>query len=136
MPVLARTPPLPFSTNQATALKPRVYPLGADQPEAAIGLSERIDFYVRKVDPSFAERCQHFDWALEKIGAELLVCQNLSDDQLHSSLRHDSHTLGRGPVRRSMSSGALRHGRFLSNAAAAIPLARNGLNSLIPFSQP
>jgi len=35
-----------------------------------------------------------------------------------------------------MSSGALRHGPFKSNAAAAIPLARNGLNSRIPSRNP
>jgi hypothetical protein len=136
MPLLATTPSVPFSANQATALKPRVYPLGPDQPEAAIRLSERVDFDVRKIDPSVAERCQRFEWVLEKIGAELLVRQNLSDDQLHGSLRHDSHAFGRGPVRRSMSSGVLRHTRFLSNVAAALRRSKNGLNSLIPFSQP
>ena len=67
MPLLARTPSLPFSTNQATALKPRVDPLGPDQPEAAICLGKRIDFYERKVDPLVAKRCQRFEWALEKI---------------------------------------------------------------------
>ena len=45
-PLLARTPSLPFSANQATALKPRVYPLGTDQPEAALGLSEETDALV------------------------------------------------------------------------------------------
>jgi hypothetical protein len=34
-----------------SALKPRVYPLGPDQPEAAIRLGKRVDFYERKVDP-------------------------------------------------------------------------------------
>jgi hypothetical protein len=55
MPLLARTPSLPFRTNQATALKPRVYPLGPDQPEAAIGLSERVDFHVGELDAPLAQ---------------------------------------------------------------------------------
>jgi hypothetical protein len=130
-----RTPSLPFSTNQATALQALINERETP-PHPGIRPDERIDFDVRKVDPFVAERCQRFEWALEKIGAELLVRQNLSDDQLHGSLRHDSHAFGRGPVRRSMSSGALRHARFLSNAAAVIPLVRNGLNSLMLFSQP
>jgi hypothetical protein len=34
----------------------------------------------------------------EKIGAELLVRQNLPDNQLHGSVRHDSHTRSRVPL--------------------------------------
>ena len=46
MALLVGTLSLPFSTNQATALKPRVYPQGTDHPEAAFGLIEGVDFYV------------------------------------------------------------------------------------------
>jgi hypothetical protein len=93
MPLFGRTPSLPFSTNQATALKPRVYPLGTDQPQAAIGLSERTDFHVGELDAPLAQGLKGFERSLEKIRAELLVCQNLADDQLHSSLRHDLHAV-------------------------------------------
>jgi hypothetical protein len=86
-----RNASLPFSTNQATALQARVNERRETPPHPGIRPDERIDFDVRKVDPFVAERCQRFEWALEKIGAELLVRQNLSDDQLHGSLRHDSH---------------------------------------------
>ena len=109
MPLLARTPSLPFSTNQATALKPRVYPLGPDQPDAAIGLSERVDFHVGELDAPLAQGPEGFDRSLEKIRAELLVCQNLSDDQLHGSLRHDSHAVRRLPRFRARSQRRSRH---------------------------
>ena len=89
--LLATTRSLPFSTNQATALKPPVYPLGPDQPEAAIGLSERVDFNVGELHAPLAEGSENFERPLEKIRAELLVCQNLADDQLYGSMRHDSH---------------------------------------------
>ena len=84
-----RTPSLFVITNQATALKPRVYPLGTDRPEAAIGMGERVDFHVGQLDAPLAQGPEGFDRSLEKIRAELLVCQNLADDQLDGSLRHD-----------------------------------------------
>ena len=110
------TPSLLLSTNQATALKPRVYPLGADQPEAAIGLSERVDFHVGELDAPLAQGPEGFDRSLEKIRAELLVCQNLANDQLHGSLRHDLHAVGRLPCFRGAFSTSLplRVGRATS----------------------
>ena len=119
------TPSLPFSTNQATALKPRVYPLGTDQPEAAIGLSERVDFHVGELDAPLAQGPEGFDRSLEKIRAELLVCQNLADDQLHGSLRHDLHAVGRLPRFRAAFSTSLPSRRRKSNVAAAVRFARN-----------
>ena len=98
MPLFSGTPSLPFSTNQATALKPRVYPLGPDQPQAAVGLSERVDFHVGELHAPLAQGPEGFDRSLEKIRAELLVCQNPADDQLHGSLRHDLHAVGRLPL--------------------------------------
>jgi hypothetical protein len=95
MALLARTPSLAFSTNQATALKPRVYPLGTDQPEAAIGLGECVDFDACELDAPLAQGPEGFVRPLEKIRAELLVGQNLADDQLYGSLRHDLHAAGR-----------------------------------------
>jgi hypothetical protein len=80
MPLLARTPSLPFSTNKPTALQARVNERRETPPHPGICPDERVDFDERKVDPSFSKRCQRFEWALQKIGAELLVCQNLSDD--------------------------------------------------------
>jgi hypothetical protein len=106
-PLLARTPSLPFSANQATALKPRVYPLSTDQPEAALGLSERVDFQVGELEAPLAKGPEGFDRSLEKIRAELLVCQNLADNQLHGSLRHDLHAVGRLPRFRGAFSSSL-----------------------------
>ena len=94
--LLATTRSLPFSTNQATALKPPVDPLGPDQPEAAIGLNERLEFQVGELDAPLAQGPKGVDRSLEKIRAELFVCQDLADDQLHGSLRHDSHALSEG----------------------------------------
>jgi hypothetical protein len=123
--ILNRTPSLPFSTNQATALKPRVYPLGADCPEAAIGLGERGNFHVRELKAPFAKRPKSFQGLLEKSGAELLVCQNLADDQLHGSLRHDLQAVGRLPRFGGAFSTSLPSRRRKSNVAAALRLARN-----------
>ena len=67
------TPPLgttrsrAFSTNQATALKPPVQKLGPDQPDAAIGLNERVDFHVGELDAPFAQGPKGVDRSLEKI---------------------------------------------------------------------
>ena len=61
MPLLARTTSLPFSTHQATALKPRVYPLGPDRPEAGIGISERVDFHVGQLHAPLAQGAEGFD---------------------------------------------------------------------------
>ena len=116
MPLLNRTPSLPFSTNELTALKPAVYPLGADCPEAAIGLGERGNFHVRELEAPLAKRPKSFQGFLEKSGAELLVCQNLADDQLHGSLRHDLHAVGRLPRFGARSQLRSRHdvGRAMS----------------------
>ena len=54
LPLFARTPSLPSCINEATALKPRVHPLGPDHPEAAIGLSERVEFHVGELDAPLA----------------------------------------------------------------------------------
>jgi hypothetical protein len=97
MPVLARAPSLPFSTNQATALKPGVYPLGTDHPEAPLSVCERVDFQVGELEAPLAQGPEGVEGALEKIRAELLVGQNLADNQLHSSLRHGLHAVGRFP---------------------------------------
>ena len=125
MALLAGTLSLPFSTNQATALKPRVYPFGTDQPEAAIGLGECVDFDAGELDAPLAQGPEGFDRPLEKIRAELLVCQNLADDQLHGSLRHDLHAVGRLPRYRGAFSTSLPSRRRKSNVAAAVRIARN-----------
>jgi hypothetical protein len=130
MALLARTPSLPFPTNQATALKPRVYPLGTDQPEAALGLSERVDFHVGELEAPLAEGPEGFDRSLEKGRAELLVCQNLADNQLHSSLRHGLHAVGRFPrFRGSFLSSHVTTSE--SNVAAAVRFARNPRKSAV-----
>jgi hypothetical protein len=122
--MLARTPSFPFSTNQTTALKPRVYPLGTDHPEAALSLSEGVDFQVGELEAPLAQGPEGFDRSLEKIRAELLVGQNLADNQLHSSLRHGLHAVGRFPRFRGAFSRSLPSRRRKSNVAAAARLAR------------
>jgi hypothetical protein len=122
MPLLARTPSL--STKQATTLKPSVYPLGTDQPQAAIGLSERTDFHVGELDAPLAQGLKGFERSLEKIRAELLVCQNLADDQLHGSLRHDLHAVV-GFLVFGARSQSLPSRRRKSNVAAAVRVAKH-----------
>jgi hypothetical protein len=56
----------------------------------AIGPGQRVDFKVRQFRASVAQRREGGNRSLEKIGAELLVCQNLPYDQLHVFLRHRS----------------------------------------------
>jgi hypothetical protein len=55
---------LPLSANQATALKPRVYPLGTDHPEPAIGVSEGVDFHVGELDAPLAQGPEGFESAV------------------------------------------------------------------------
>jgi hypothetical protein len=83
-----RSPSLPLSAIESTALKSRVDPLRTNRPEPAICPREGVDFNLRELEAPVPQRCECFDRSLEKIGAELLVCQNLPDDQLHGSLRH------------------------------------------------
>jgi len=114
-----------LSTNQATALKPRVYPLGTDHPEAAIGLGECVDFHVGELDAPLAQGPEGLGRSLEKIRAELLVCQNLANDQLDGFLRHDLHAVGRLPCFRGAFSTSLPLRRWKSNVAAAVRFAGN-----------
>ena len=87
----ATTPSLPFSTNQPTALKPRVYPVGTDHPEAAFGLSERVNFYVSELEAVLRQGPEGFDRSLERIGAELLVAV-LQDEASLAAARESSNT--------------------------------------------
>jgi hypothetical protein len=109
MALLAGTLSLPFSTNQATALKPRVYPFGTDQPEAAIGLGERVDFDAGELDAPLAQGPEGFERPLEKTRAELLVCQN----------RRVGRRTGNSPRSDHLSFPAAEHHR-LSNLAPGI----------------
>ena len=108
-----------LSTKQATALKPRVDPLGTNQPEAAIGLSERVDLHVGEVDAPLAEGPEGFNRSLKKVRSEFLVRQNLADDQLNRLLRHGSHAVRRRP-RFRVRSRSLPPRRRKSNVAAAV----------------
>jgi hypothetical protein len=120
-----QNPSPPFATNQATALKPPVYPLGPDRPKAAIRLSERVDFHVGELDAPLAQGPEGFDRSLEKIRTELLVCQNLADNQLHGFLRHDLYAVGRLPPSSGSVLNLAPSRRRKSNVAAAVRFARN-----------
>jgi hypothetical protein len=74
--------------SQPAALKARVDPFLATPPQPAIRLDERVHFTVREFEPPLAQQCESRVRPLEKLGAELLVRQNLSDDVLYASLRH------------------------------------------------
>jgi hypothetical protein len=78
--VTAISSSLPLSAIESTALKPLVDPLRTNCPEPAIGSGEGIDFNVRELEAPFPKRGEYSGGLLEKISAELLVCQNLPDD--------------------------------------------------------
>jgi hypothetical protein len=103
-------PSLPVSATESTALKAPVDPLCTDRPEPAICPDEGVDLNLRELEAPVAQGRESFERSLEKIGAELLVCQNLPDDQLHCSLRHDSYALSRVRLFGAPFSGRSRHG--------------------------
>src|SRR6188474_3408701 len=76
------------AANESAALNASVDPFRARLPQPAIGPGQRVDFKVRQLEASIAQRREGGTRSLEKIGAELLVCQNLPYDQLHVFLRH------------------------------------------------
>ena len=121
---------VPASAIQSTALEPAVDPLRTNHPKAPVGLDERTDFDVRELETTVSQGRQGFGRSLEKIGAELLVSQNLPDDQLYGSLRHvptseASHSFSEPPGwQRSRHSERASHSHRQSNAPAHLGFVR------------